>query len=159
MKVSVLSHDVSQNGFSRAWLLARMLMQKFEVEIIGLDQGHGIWPPLSEIAGTEMKTVSHSFYGIDAVRALAEIRSRISGDVVYACKPHLGSYGAGLLRTIGTSMPLILDLDDRDLSFQKIWENIGLRYLADVSDVLNGNASYYQKLMETAVFRCSKRGC
>jgi glycosyltransferase involved in cell wall biosynthesis len=48
---------------------------------------------------------------------LEEVAERIDSDVIYVSKPRLPSYGLGILAKAFRNRPLILDCDDREVSF------------------------------------------
>ena len=54
MKISILSPDLSNNCLGRAYLLAKILQRRYEVEIVGPIFGDGIW---QQVAGD--KSVSY----------------------------------------------------------------------------------------------------
>ena len=43
MKISILTPDLSHNCLGRAYLLAKILQRRYEVEIVGPMFGEGIW--------------------------------------------------------------------------------------------------------------------
>lgn len=117
MKISILTLDVSANCFGRAWLLSKVLQRQYDVEIVGPAFGNGIWEPLSNLCDFETKTVKgYSNNGHFEFRKMLRI---ITGDVIYASKPYMVSFGVGLVKKIMTKKPLILDIDDWELSFIK----------------------------------------
>lgn len=117
MKVSILTPDVSINCFGRAWLLAKVLERRYEVEIVGPVFGNGIWEPLSNLCDFEIKTVKgYSNSGHFEFRKMLRI---ITGDVIYASKPYMVSFGVGLVKKIMTKKPLVLDIDDWELGLVK----------------------------------------
>jgi glycosyltransferase involved in cell wall biosynthesis len=55
-------------------------------------------------------------------KAYVQIKSlakKISGDLIYASKPLLSSFGVGLLNQLNTKKPVILDIDDWQMGFIK----------------------------------------
>lgn len=111
MKISLLSHDLSQNCLGRAYLLAKMLQQKHEVEIIGpLLLGREIWFPVRDD-----KTIQYKI-----IRQLLDfpvILKLIDGDIILAVKPRFTSFGYGLIKKFISKKKLILDIDDWELGF------------------------------------------
>ena len=99
MKISILSPDLSGNCLGRAYLLAKILKRRYDVEVAGPVTGSGIWAP---VAGDKSVT-----YVTDG---------KISGDVIYASKPLCASFGKGLLLKITGKRPLVLDIDDWELA-------------------------------------------
>lgn len=116
LRVTLISSDVSQNGLSRSWTLAKMLARNHEVEIVGTAFGDGIWPPVRGDA-----------FSVDAVRGrrlplyLIEARKllrTLRADVVYAVKPLPTSFGLALLHRLRSNTPVVVDIDDDEPSFR-----------------------------------------
>ncbi len=111
MRISILTPDVSQNCFGRAYLLARILQKHYEVEIVGPAFGRGIWPPLANDTSISCKYVRISGR-IEAYWELSRLLGLAEGEVVYASKPLITSFGIGLLKKMIQEKPLLLDIDD-----------------------------------------------
>lgn len=131
MRISLLTPNLSSNSLGRAWLLARILKRRYEVEIIGPSFGRDIWKPLE---GDNLT------YKIAAEASTLKITKRIlkliTGDVLYASKPLFMSFGVGLIKKKSSDIPLVLDIDDWELGFSrnkvKFNDPIGtLRYLTN----------------------------
>ena len=105
MKISLVTPNVSANCLGRAYILARVLERRHDVEIVGPEFGDGVWPPL---AGERLPLDS---------AALRELPGRIRGDVIYASKPLLASFGVALWKRLVDGRPVVLDIDDWDLGF------------------------------------------
>lgn len=118
MKISILTPDLSHNCLGRAYLLAKMLQKHYEVEIIGPIFGDGIWEPVADDKSMTYKPVKirGRFKPYWQIKKLAK---RIDGDVIYASKPLLTSFGIGLLKKVSKKRPLILDIDDWQMGFMK----------------------------------------
>jgi len=116
MKISLLAPDLSHNCLGRAFILYRLLERDHEIKIVGPTFGDGIWPPLLN-QGLSYETVKMSGNVISHHRLL-KILKMIDGDVVYASKPFLASFGLGLIKK-GLTSNLVLDIDDWELGFQK----------------------------------------
>jgi glycosyltransferase involved in cell wall biosynthesis len=116
MRVSLVGSDLSQNALARAYLLAEILSRDFEVEIVGTRFGADLWGP----ARTGPIPI-HAVRGARLPRYALEIGSllgRIRGDVVYAVKPLLASFGVALLHRARSKRPVVLDIDDDELAFR-----------------------------------------
>lgn len=100
-RVTILSSDLSANPAGRAYLLAEMLARELDVEIVGPAWGKEIWPPLR-----------------DARLPIATLPRRLRGDVLYAVKPMPASFGLALLHRARSGRPVVLDVDDDELSFR-----------------------------------------
>ena len=116
MKISILSPNLSSNSVGRAYLLSKLLENRYEVTIIGPIFGDGIWEPLEydnflSYHGIKSRSSMHFFS--QAVHNLDEI----GGDLIYVHKPLLTSFGIGLLKKVLSRKPLILDIDDWEMGF------------------------------------------
>lgn len=111
-RISILAPDLSSNSLGRAYLLACILQRNYEVEILGPAFKGYIWPPV------ENGTVA--FFSVPGkkfpmfIGPARQILKHISGDLIYAVKPRLTSFGIGLLHCRKTRIPLLLDIDDWD---------------------------------------------
>jgi glycosyltransferase involved in cell wall biosynthesis len=110
MLVTVVSADVSHNALSRAIVLSELLARNFDVQMIGSQFGADVWEPAR---GCAIEAVRGGWFPRYASSMLRLVR-RIRGDVVYAVKPLVPSYGVALL----TGRPTILDIDDDELAFR-----------------------------------------
>ena len=130
MKISVLTPDVSHNCLGRAYMLARILQRRFDVEIIGPMFGEGVWAPLADAREVPLKTlrVRGSWTNAKAVA----LRDQLEGDVLYASKPRFPSYGLGLIEKLARRSSVVLDIDD--------WEGGFVR--AARSERMGGLAAY-----------------
>jgi len=128
MKISILSPDLSNNCLGRAYLLAKILQRRHEVEIVGPIFGNGIWKPIADDKSITYKSVKISgrFRPYLQIRKLAQ---KIDGDVIYASKPLFISFGIGLFIKVVQKKPLILDIDDWEMGFKKeSYKNLSLFY-------------------------------
>lgn len=147
MRVSILSPDLSINCLVRAHLLAELLERSYKVEIVGPKTRGDVWEPLRD---------AHDYRGADSalftprfLRDAPALHDRITGDVIYASKPRLASYGVGLYEKLRHDRPLVLDVDD--------WES-GLIYgrsrnrlsalLWGVPALAHHNSLYYTRSLE-----------
>lgn len=115
MKVSVIISDLSGGGSVRAFLLGQVLRQlNYEVECVGFIFGKEIYaePP----SGVKVVAVEGKKYPgfFDSARKLL---SKIDGDIIYAVKPKPTSFGVSLIKRLFADRPLILDMDDWELSW------------------------------------------
>lgn len=118
MKISILSPDLSSNCLGRAYLLAKILQRRYEVEIVGPIFGDGIWEPITDDKSITYKSVKivGRFKPYLQMRDLVQ---KINGDVIYAIKPIPPSFGIGLLIKVVQKKSLILDIDDWEMGFKK----------------------------------------
>jgi glycosyltransferase involved in cell wall biosynthesis len=109
MKISLLSHDVSQNCMARAHLLWRMLSTEFEVEIVGPSSAGGVWEPLRHQRDVAIRVVPQA--------SMAEMAMHADGDLLYAIKPRPTSLGVALEARRRRERPLVVDVDDWETGF------------------------------------------
>jgi glycosyltransferase involved in cell wall biosynthesis len=133
-KVAVIAWDVGHNPLGRAHCLAEILARRFDVEIWGTQferYGDRIWAPLEK-----PEIPIHSFDGrsfpqhLSAMEAVAE---RIDADAIWISKPRFPSLGLGVLAKQFRDRPLVLDVDDHELSFFDVDEGLDLEELRKLS--------------------------
>jgi hypothetical protein len=116
MKISILAPDLSHNGLGRAYILAKILQRRYEIEIVGPILDKEIWLPV--INDKNIKYSSLKFYGkFISIPKLKKLYSMIDGDVIYVIKPLFNSFTIGLIKRFFTKKTLILDIDDWELGF------------------------------------------
>lgn len=114
-KVSLIVSDLSSGGTVRAYLLALVLIEiGYNVEVVGFQFGPTLYaePPEKVV----VRSVSGGILpGI--LLKVPELLRLLDGDYIYAVKPKPTSFGIGLLRRWQTKKPLLLDMDDWELSW------------------------------------------
>lgn len=152
MKISILTADFSNNCFGRSWLLAKLLEDDFKVEIVGPAYGDGVWGPLKDICDFEMKIVRGFPDGHFEFKKMYRM---ISGDVIYANKPLVPSFGVGLLKKTLSGIPLVLDIDDWEMGFGKTFYD-SLSWYKKINDFrlsfMNFRSYYYSILLENLIY-------
>jgi len=129
--VAVIAWDVGHNPYGRAYLLAETLARRYEVALVGFQFprfGKAVWPPLRDANIKPMVVPGCDFP--DFQNALAALVARIDADVIVACKARLPAIQLGLMLKAARNRPLLVDIDDYELSF---FEN--REPLADLSTV------------------------
>ncbi|MEZ2227851.1 glycosyltransferase family 4 protein [Microcoleus sp.] len=115
MKVSLVASDLSGGGAIRAFLLAQVLIElNYDVEIVGFMFGKELYaiPP----HGIPVYAIPASKYPGFVMNA-HKLLKKIDGDIIYAVKPKPSSFGLSLLKKLETHRPIILDIDDWELSW------------------------------------------
>ncbi len=144
LKVSVIAWDLAHNPLGRAYLIADVLRNDYDVEIVGSTFprfGNDIWKPLRDCSRVPIR----SFPGDDfpahfsKMQALAEY---IDGDVLFVSKPRLPSLELALLAKIRRNRPIILDIDDHELSFFANREPLSLEQLKTNRRTLDADVPY-----------------
>jgi len=147
MKISILTPDFSHNCFGRAWLLVKILKRHYDVEAIGPVFGEGIWKPLADACDFNVKMVKGYANGHFELRKMLKM---ISGDVIYASKPLISSFGVALIKKFRTGKPVVLDIDDWELGFGKEFYD-SLTWPKKIKDFLlsisNYNSYYYKIIL------------
>jgi glycosyltransferase involved in cell wall biosynthesis len=121
-EISIITPNFSSNALGRAYVLARVLQKRFGVEIVGPMLGSDIWKPLASQQHVKYRPVRMGSPPGSYFRLL-EIRQHLHGDVIYASKPLLTSFGVGLLEKLFEGRPLVLDIDDWQVGFIKEYGN------------------------------------
>lgn len=120
-KVSIVVSDLSSKGAGRwggairPFLLAQALRQlDCDVEMLGVAFGE----PSPAIAEWEFPIISfpcQEYSGF--VQAASKLIKQINGSIIYAVKLKPSSFGLALIKKYFTGRPLILDIDDWELSW------------------------------------------
>ncbi|GAB4459591.1 MAG: hypothetical protein OHK0037_05280 [Elainellaceae cyanobacterium] len=115
LTVSLVVSDLSGGGAVRAVLLAQVLQALgCGVQLVGFQFGEALYtqPP------ADMAVVAFPGANYPAtLRTARQVLAHLTGDVIYAVKPKPTSFGLGLLRRLQTRRPLLLDMDDWELSW------------------------------------------
>ncbi len=149
-RISILAPNLSQNNLGRAYLLARVLQRNYEVEILGPLFQDRIWPPVDDGLVSYITQPGHNFPMF--LGTMHQLNQQISGDIVYAVKPRLSSFGIGLWHKRKYNKPLILDIDDWDDQGEyniSRWK----RWLRSVARLPNPYSHAYLRLMARFLYR------
>ena len=114
-KITILNYNLSNNSLGRAYLLGQLLSDNFQVEIMGPLINGDIWEPLRN-SHIPVKVVPYSKFPFLLFK-LPKILKAIDAEIIYAIKPRFTSFGYGLLKKFFSKTPLILDIDDWEVSF------------------------------------------
>ena len=110
-KISILVFDLSSNALVRTYPLAKALSRYFNIEIIGVLQESEVYNPYQN--EFEFKIIKKDKNGIlGYIKIIMDIVRSIEGDIIYAFKPKLTSYGAGLAGKLYKKIPLVVDIED-----------------------------------------------
>ena len=116
--VLVLSWDVGHNPLGRAYLLAEALARSYTVVLAGFQfprYGDRLWKPLRDAPFQTVAIPGGPFP--DFQRTLEGLARRVDADVVVACKARLPAVQAGLMLKAFRNRPVLIDVDDYELSF------------------------------------------
>ncbi len=122
--VSLIVSDFSQKGAGRwggairPFLLAQALQKLgYSLKLFGLAY-ESKSPVLVELEFPVVSLTCPYYSGIlQSWRVISELLPQIDGDILYAVKVKPSSFGLGLLRKLQTGRPLILDIDDWEMSW------------------------------------------
>ena len=114
-QITILVHDLASASLIRAYLLAKSLSQMgYEIEIVGFIFSDKLYQEIPD--GVKIIAIKGAHYP-EFLMSIAEIMKKIKGDLIYAVKPQPGSFGVALLNKLYTQRPVILDIDDWELSW------------------------------------------
>jgi len=99
MKISIISFDLGNNCLGRAYLLGKVLSRHYDVDIHGFVfpySGNKIWKPCdtNEFYYKVIQGRNFPFF----LKSMTDMIRSINGDVIYASKATLPSYGVALLK-------------------------------------------------------------
>jgi len=116
MKISILIFDLSSNCLVRTYPIAKVLEQHYEIEVIGPVIGEGIFEPYKNEFNYKAIPLNHSSSNFSKIKkgilGIKDILNAADGDIIYAFKPRITSFGIGLLGKYTKKVPLILDIED-----------------------------------------------
>jgi glycosyltransferase involved in cell wall biosynthesis len=117
--ITFLISSLSSNAFGRAYLLADMLSQKWDIEFVGFHKGT-LWPPCAQINKWPVKGVlkpAPNILSSEYRRAVQRLAALAEGDIVIACKVWPWIIDAAQLVDRKLKKPVILDIDDWELGW------------------------------------------
>ncbi|NJN07632.1 MAG: glycosyltransferase family 4 protein [Richelia sp. SL_2_1] len=121
-KISIIVSDLSSAGAGRwggggvrSFLLAQALRKlEYQVEILGFVFGD----QPAVISQSEIQVCSFNGYNYPRfISSAAKLLQKIDGDIIYAMRPKATTFGLSLLKRLKTRKPVILDIDDWELSW------------------------------------------
>lgn len=116
--IAVLAWDVGHNPFGRAYLIAEALARRYRVVLIGFQfrrYGSDVWAPLRGAAIEPVVVLGRDFPEFQ--QQLESLAKKIDPDVVIACKARLPTVQLGMMLKAVRNRPVIVDVDDHELSF------------------------------------------
>ncbi len=111
-RVSFIVHDLAANPIVRAAALAAAVAREHDVEVIGfLHSGPHVYEPYRDLF--PYKTLRVPLDTVSVLRAIPSLAALVTGDVVYACKPLVTSFGPALYAARYLARRrLLLDIED-----------------------------------------------
>ncbi|MBD2449230.1 glycosyltransferase family 4 protein [Nostoc sp. FACHB-152] len=122
LKVSILVSDLSSAGAGRwggggvrSFLIAQALQKlDYQVEIIGFNFGdEPAVIPQSEILVSHIAGYNYPQF----IKSASQLLKKLDGDIIYAMRPKATTFGLALIKKIKNHRPVILDIDDWELSW------------------------------------------
>ncbi|MEM8504503.1 MAG: glycosyltransferase [Cyanobacteria bacterium P01_D01_bin.1] len=115
LTVSVVAPDLSGGGTTRVYLVANALQQLgCDVTVVGAQFSEELYPvPPANLKVKAVRSHRSFRYAAD----LQVLLSHVTGDIIYAIKPRPTSFGTALIRKLATQKPIILDIDDWEMSW------------------------------------------
>lgn len=112
---------MAQNCLGRAYLLGKVLQRRYQVDIHGFfspyKSSQAIWQPCDTGEFNYKTHVARRLPGF--LQSSLDLLKSIDGDIIYASKLRLPSYGVGLMAKVLKSRPLLLDIDDIEVAWGK----------------------------------------
>lgn len=117
-RAAIVAWDLSHNPAGRALVLYRLLEQDYSVDLIGpvwSRFGKGLWQPLRRL-NLNVRSFNCADL-LDFVPKAEFFANEKTYDLVYVSKPRLPSLFLGKLISLNSQCPLMVDVDDFELSF------------------------------------------
>jgi glycosyltransferase involved in cell wall biosynthesis len=116
LRVSVVAPDLAGGGTTRVYSVATALQQLgCEVTVVGAQFAPQLYPLPPQTLKVCAVPCDRS---LRYAAALPKLLSHLTGDIIYAIKPRPTSFGTGLLKKLTAGRPLLLDIDDWEMSWQ-----------------------------------------
>lgn len=159
MKVSLLAPDLSGGGGTRVYLLGQVLQKLgYEVKVFGFLFGKKMYPlPPPNLTVRSVRGCNYP----QVFTSARELLKVIDGDIFYAVKPRPTSFGIALLKHLLSRRPVILDIDDWEMSwfggdewqYRPSLKQLARDILKNDGALRNPQHPFYLKWMERFVAR------
>jgi glycosyltransferase involved in cell wall biosynthesis len=110
VKITILACALDSNPIVRIYPIAKVLQRRHELEILGSHHGEGLFFPYQD--EFEIKEFRYRSTLDFAAKVWPAMLRAISGDVIYAFKPRLTSWGLALWKRRLSGVPVVLDIED-----------------------------------------------
>jgi glycosyltransferase involved in cell wall biosynthesis len=133
--VLVITWDIGHNPVGRSYMIAEVVQRVARHSLLVGFQfpkyGNAIWEP---VRNGQLPVITLPGVNLpEFYQSLNNIASRIRPDIVIACKPRLPSVALGMMIKEKWGCPLIVDVDDHELTFFKNQSELSLDELAALS--------------------------
>tara|TARA_B100001248_G_scaffold238264_1_gene202752 strand:- start:1680 stop:2867 length:1188 start_codon:yes stop_codon:yes gene_type:complete len=113
LTVCIMVFDLSDNAIVRTFPFAKILAKRYKVKIIGPILGKEIYTPYAdEFEYQSIELVKNKNKLFTFILLIKKIFKAIDGDVIFAFKPKITSFGVALLAKLVHKIPIILDIED-----------------------------------------------
>lgn len=146
MEITVLAYSLSHNCLGRAFLLGQLLERNHEVDIAGPTEDGTVWEPVADQYEYTKLELTPTFPGF--LSDISGCLESISGDLIYASKPRMTSYGFGMMKSIREGVPLLLDIDDWESGMAYGDHPWFVRYALGVTHIGDPNSYLYTRILE-----------
>ena len=146
IKVTVIAWDLTHNPLGRTYLLADVLRQDYDVELIGAKFarfGDEVWEPLRDCSRVTINAFPGDNFP-EHFSHMEDIAKQIEGDVIYVSKPRLPSLELAILAKLYQNRPVILDVDDYELGWFKNREPLTLEAVKTQRHKRDFNCPYHE---------------
>ncbi|MFZ2651309.1 MAG: glycosyltransferase, partial [Burkholderiaceae bacterium] len=132
----VITWDIGHNPLGRSYMLGEVLQRVVRhVVMVGFQfprYGHDIWEP---VRNARLPVIALPGQDLpELLDSLDSLAARLRPDIVIACKPRLPSLQLGALVKQKFGCPLIVDIDDHELSFFQNRTELTAQDLAAMAD-------------------------
>lgn len=128
LSLGVISWSVSHNPLGRAFLLADMLEDDYNVELVGplfSAWGKSVWEPVADSLAFPLHFFQADNFAQFVLRSISFVKEH-PYDVVIACKARFPSLFMALLYKLFHKSVVVVDVDDLELAFFDTEKGLGL---------------------------------
>ena len=156
-RMIVVGGSLGSNAIGRAYMLADLAAADFAVEIVGTllpSRGRNLWKPLKD-ANIPIR----GFVADDMISYLSGACSLVRSspcEIVYVSKPRFSGFFIGMLLSMKNNCPLLLDIDDLELSFAKnrlplAFDQLAAEFRLEPAQIDNLASAMWIRFSETLV--------
>ncbi len=114
LTISLLAANCTIHSLARPRLLAQLLSSRYQVEVVA-----PVFPGDEDVYAEAAWPGSYTPVAVRPfprfARSVGDLLDALTGDVIYACKPRATSLGVALLARRRRRVPVVLDVDDREI--------------------------------------------
>jgi glycosyltransferase involved in cell wall biosynthesis len=153
--VSVIAPDLAGGGTTRVYLVANALQQLgCKVTVVGCQFAEQLYP----VPPANLKVCAvPASRSLKYAASLSALLPKVKGDLIYAIKPRPTSFGTALLSKLLSGRPVLLDIDDWEMSWVRSYRPSPKQLLRDAlkpnGALHNPEHPLYLEWMENCVSR------